>query len=611
MPLRWLAVLLLVGKASAYTSALDLAEQFVELEAKVEANYDLHLLPEVKAQKQQAKGQGQQALLLQLLLLEGSIVQHYGDYERGLELHKQALQLANQLGDAALKVKAYLAIAHLDIDLENLKHAQDYLNKATQLAAQLHTANQLKAQVALWQARLYVNKGAYRLALQHSNINLQKVDNKTANRIRLTRAQAYLELGQYPQAEALLAHIGRSESVAQDQQMRITNALLAARVQLQAGEFTAAIDMAEQGLQETLGTRFLQQQSQLQWTLASAYAQLGNYAEGYRFLKRFSLTKRALNLQKRNNKLLKLEAQYALAQQQQAVSELERDNAIQAKQILAHQQQLENAQLTQQRWLLVAVLALTLVLVFYWRWQNRRYTKLLEQQVAQRTEELAERNQRLQTLSFTDSLTGLSNRHHFFSVIDGTVAAVDQRVQQAGPDGRSDLVFAIIDIDHFKTINDSYGHAAGDIVLQDFAAILKQCTRESDLLVRWGGEEFLLVMNGTERQRVATVIERIRQQVESYPFMVNDQPINCSCSIGFAAYPFNLAHPQQLSWEQVLEVADAGLYVAKASQRNAWVEITAGNTGALSAEQLVKQAQRLLQQGQLKANSNLKALQFD
>ena len=323
------------------------------------------------------------------------------------------------------------------------------------------------------------------------------------------------------------------------------------------------------------------------------------------------MTKRALNLQKRNNKLLKLEAQYALAQQQQAVSELERDNAIQAKQILAHQQQLENAQLTQQRWLLVAVLALTLVLVFYWRWQNRRYTKLLEQQVAQRTEELAERNQRLQTLSFTDSLTGLSNRHHFFSVIDGTVAAVDQRVQQAGPDGRSDLVFAIIDIDHFKTINDSYGHAAGDIVLQDFAAILKQCTRESDLLVRWGGEEFLLVMNGTERQRVATVIERIRQQVESYPFMVNDQPINCSCSIGFAAYPFNLAHPQQLSWEQVLEVADAGLYVAKASQRNAWVEITAGNTGALSAEQLVKQAQRLLQQGQLKANSNLKALQFD
>ena len=287
MPLRWLAVLLLVGKASAYTSALDLAEQFVELEAKVEANYDLHLLPEVKAQKQQAKGQGQQALLLQLLLLEGSIVQHYGDYERGLELHKQALQLANQLGDAALKVKAYLAIAHLDIDLENLKHAQDYLNKATQLAAQLHTANQLKAQVALWQARLYVNKGAYRLALQHSNINLQKVDNKTANRIRLTRAQAYLELGQYPQAEALLAHVGRSESVAQDQQMRITNALLAARVQLQAGEFTAAIDMAEQGLQETLGTRFLQQQSQLQWTLASAYAQLGNYAEGYRFLKRF------------------------------------------------------------------------------------------------------------------------------------------------------------------------------------------------------------------------------------------------------------------------------------------------------------------------------------
>lgn len=612
MSFRWLAVLFLVGQASAYTSALDLADQFVELEAKVEANYDLHLLPEVKAQKQQAKTQGQQALLLQLLLLEGSIVQHYGDYQRGVELHKQALQLANQLGDAALKVKAFLAIAHLDIDLENLEHAQDYLNKATQLAAQLHAANQLKAQVALWQARLYVHKGAYRLALQHSAVNLQKVDQKTANGIRLTRAQAYLELGQYPQAEALLFQVGHSKVVKQDQQMRITKALLMARTQLQAGEFNSAITLAEQGLQETLGTRFLQRQSQLQWTLASAYAQLGNYAEGYRFLKRYALTKRALNLQKRNNKLLKLEAQYAIAQQQQAVSELERDNAIQAKQILAHQQQLENAQLTQQRWLLVGALVLTLVLVFYWRWQNRRYTKLLEQQVAQRTEELAERNQRLQTLSFTDSLTGLSNRHHFFSVIDGTVEALDRRWQQQAPRDGDDLVFAIIDIDHFKTINDSYGHAAGDIVLQDFADILKQCTRESDLLVRWGGEEFLLLMHTTEREHITTIIERIRQQVESYPFMVNDQPINCSCSIGFAAYPFNSQHPQQLSWEQVLEVADAGLYLAKVLQRNAWVGIESGS-GLLNitSDQLVKRAHELTKEGKLKLVTNIKQFNAD
>ena len=128
----------------------------------------------------------------------------------------------------------------------------------------------------------------------------------------------------------------------------------------------------------------------------------------------------------------------------------------------------------------MGALALTLALVFYWRWQNRRYTKLLELQVAQRTEELAERNQRLQTLSFTDSLTGLSNRHHFFSVIDGTVEAVDRRLQQQPAHSGGDLVFAIIDIDYFKTINDSYGHAAGDIVLQDFTYILKQCTRESD-----------------------------------------------------------------------------------------------------------------------------------
>jgi diguanylate cyclase (GGDEF)-like protein len=100
--------------------------------------------------------------------------------------------------------------------------------------------------------------------------------------------------------------------------------------------------------------------------------------------------------------------------------------------------------------------------------------------------------------------------------------------------------------------------------------------RESDYLVRWGGEEFLVLARATHREEAKVVAERIRQAVSSRDFVLPDgKRLAKTCSIGFACFPFLPSHPRLLSWSQVVELADQGLYIAKHSGRNAWAALYA------------------------------------
>jgi diguanylate cyclase (GGDEF)-like protein len=135
-----------------------------------------------------------------------------------------------------------------------------------------------------------------------------------------------------------------------------------------------------------------------------------------------------------------------------------------------------------------------------------------------------------------------------------------------------DLVFLMVDIDHFKFVNDQHGHAAGDQVLQQVAEILRKATRDSDTVVRWGGEEFLVVARNAARRESGILAERIRSQMAEHPFLLEDGTIlHRTCSIGFTFFPFMSENPNLLLWEQVLDIADHCLFAAKRGGRNAWV----------------------------------------
>src|SRR5262249_40429416 len=130
----------------------------------------------------------------------------------------------------------------------------------------------------------------------------------------------------------------------------------------------------------------------------------------------------------------------------------------------------------------------------------------------------------------------------------------------------------MIDLDNFKTINDTAGHAAGDEVLRQLRDILRECCNASDIIIRWGGDEFMIVARDTSVAQLSALGEQIRTRLAAHVFDLGDsQAVHTTCSIGFACYPFHREHLEALSWEQVIGVADRALYVAKASGRNAWV----------------------------------------
>ncbi|MDB5934085.1 MAG: hypothetical protein JWQ01_1429, partial [Massilia sp.] len=202
-------------------------------------------------------------------------------------------------------------------------------------------------------------------------------------------------------------------------------------------------------------------------------------------------------------------------------------------------------------------------------------------QLLEKNLELEQAYQALEEVSLTDQLTGLRNRRFFLQHVDADVGMSLRRYDDPLRPGSEretapgkDLVFFMVDLDHFKEVNDRHGHAGGDAVLIQMQERLREVFRESDYLIRWGGEEFLVLARATHRDEAKVVAERIRRAVADREFVLPDGArVRKTCSIGFACFPFVPSVPRLLSWSEVVELADQGLYLAKRSGRNAWAAV--------------------------------------
>ncbi len=179
-------------------------------------------------------------------------------------------------------------------------------------------------------------------------------------------------------------------------------------------------------------------------------------------------------------------------------------------------------------------------------------------------------NESLLRTAFTDFLTGLKTRGYFEQQLDLELARA----------GRRDTTVALlmIDIDHFKRLNDTHGHPAGDIVLRDFAAILTGDLRQIDLAARYGGEEFILLLPETSKDGAMLVAQRLRHAVDDSKFTISSGvggtvPEHLTISIGIAIFPDDAIRKSDL-----LEAADSALYEAKARGRNSVVYFSEANS---------------------------------
>jgi two-component system, cell cycle response regulator len=168
-------------------------------------------------------------------------------------------------------------------------------------------------------------------------------------------------------------------------------------------------------------------------------------------------------------------------------------------------------------------------------------------------DQLRERNVQLDQMSRTDALTGLYNRRH----LDDELA---RRHSDARRHGEA-LSVLILDIDHFKRVNDTYGHPAGDVVLKEFAVRLAGQLRTADVAGRWGGEEFLVILPRTALPGARHVADRIRAAIAAAPFLAGEMQIRVTVSGGCAAGPLD-------SLEALVGLADACLYEAKEAGRD-------------------------------------------
>ena len=187
----------------------------------------------------------------------------------------------------------------------------------------------------------------------------------------------------------------------------------------------------------------------------------------------------------------------------------------------------------------------------------------------------------LSDLVVRDALTQLHNRLFLqeFMALESARIARDARDVENGrePTRHAATGLFMMDLDHFKQINDTYGHAAGDAVLKTTGEVLCRALRASDNLVRWGGEEFVAVSQVTRTEDIEVVAEKLRRAIAATEFVLPDGTVlKRTLSVGAAALPFLPAHPRALTWEQVLALADAALYVAKSEGRNRWIVVRPG-----------------------------------
>jgi len=247
---------------------------------------------------------------------------------------------------------------------------------------------------------------------------------------------------------------------------------------------------------------------------------------------------------RRQKAMMELGEKYEADKRQRQIQLLRQENQVKST-------ELDNRRLQQRIWwLLLLVFALVSTIV-----------GILYRKVRHANAQLEEKNLELKQQSARDPLTGLYNRRHFQEFMRG-----HDGVERRQADGTTGALF-LLDVDHFKHINDTYGHGAGDAVLREIAVALREILRETDMIVRWGGEEFLAFLPAVPRDSLDEVARRLLAGIPARTIDYQGTPLSVNVSIGFSPFPL-APGAAGVSWERAVNIVDMALYLAKGHGRN-------------------------------------------
>ncbi|GAA5180736.1 hypothetical protein GCM10025771_25950 [Niveibacterium umoris] len=479
--------------------------------------------------------------------LLGSIAREQGRHDLALKHLQEAARLADENHWDRRRGMVLNTLAALYLNLRQYENAQRAIAEACEIARRSNQ-NATLASYKLTEANIHGASGA---RPEQKDALLEALSLARASGARAAESAALINLSDYflsaGDYAAAIEHASQAEPIAlsfQDWSGRATIQTNIGLARILTGQVTAGRSLVEAALRTYVqhGAR------------NDEVAVLREYGEALRkagqtdaaleiLLKERALSEELLESEKQRV-VLELQAQYESERKQREITLLNKENALKDATIRNHRLELRV-------WSLLALaVALAAVVI-----------GLLYRRVRSTNRELAARNEQLAIQSSRDPLTGLYNRRYF----QQRMAELD-----ANPlPPQADMVRAtyLIDIDHFKRINDQLGHPAGDAVLIAVAERLRVALREADMIVRWGGEEFVVFVPQIRPDLMADLARRIIAAISDHPIACESGLIPVTASIGYAPFPLPPGDIR-LSWEREINLIDMALYLAKAHGRS-------------------------------------------
>ena len=467
--------------------------------------------------------------------LQGHVLRTLGKDEAALPFLEEALDLANKMHDELRTVHAMLSLARIYTDSGNFDRAMVQLDAARRLATRLGDETSLveteerEADIADRRGDRSEERRASLAGLEHAK---RSGSSKWLELALLNLGDSYLKTRDFAeslkyskQALPIMMRTNQRDDV----QVTLFNEGLA---YIGLGSIKAGQKLAEAAIAEALAGSDLLDAKELLREYADALEHAGYLMMAIQVYHRYDETSEKFMTNTRQRAFLELSAQFDDERKARELELLRRDNALKVSEMRGQRlfQQLIIAGA-----LFIACICAALV------WAFARVSKA---------------NERLRFSSEHDPLTGLSNRRYF----NERVLAVDGGRPVGG-------CILLADLDHFKRINDTHGHPAGDAVLAAMSQRLAAALRENDKLVRWGGEEFLAVLGPMTPAQADLTAERLLHAVRCEPVVWNGNLIRCTISIGYASFPM-AGSAADISLDSAISLVDKALYVAKRRGRD-------------------------------------------